>query len=328
MSFTIIERATAPLYRSKLFLPGSQIKFFEKAAKGPADVVCLDLEDAVAPADKVQARTNVVRALNEVDFGDKIVTVRINGLDTHLAYRDIIDLIELGGERLDAIMVPKVGVAADLYAVDMLMTQASKAVGRKKRVKLEIILETALGMTNIDAICGASKRLESVHFGSADYAASAGMRTTNIGGGNADYVMLTDKDANGERVRHWNDLWHYPLIRMVAAARAHGLTPIDGPFGDYNDPDGFRVQANRTAILGCEGKWAIHPNQVPLANEVFTPPAAEVEKARAILVAMAEAQASGAGAATYKGVLIDAASIRQAEVIVKQSDVIAARTAA
>ena len=327
MSFTTVERASAPLYRSKLFLPGSQVKFFEKAAKGPADVVCLDLEDAVAPADKVQARTNVVRALNEVDFGDKIVTVRVNGLDTHLAYRDIIDLVELGGERLDAIMIPKVGVAADLYAVDMLITQASKAVGRKKRIKLEVILETALGMTNIDEICGASKRLESVHFGSADYAASAGMRTTNIGGGNADYVMLTDKDAAGERQRHWNDLWHYPLIRMVAAARARGITPIDGPFGDYNDPEGFRAQANRTAILGCEGKWAIHPNQVPLANEVFTPPAAEVEKARAILAAMAEAQASGAGAATYKGVLIDAASIRQAEVIVKQADIIAARTA-
>ena len=254
MSFTTVERAEAPLYRSKLFLPGSQVKFFEKAAKGPADVVCLDLEDAVAPADKVQARKNIVQALNEVDFGDKLVTVRINGLDTHLAYRDVIDLVELGGERLDAIMIPKVGVAADVYAVDMLVTQASKFVGRKKQIKLEVILETALGMTNIDAICGSSKRLQSVHFGSADYAASAGMRTTNIGGGNADYVMLTDKDEEGRRVRHWNDLWHYPLIRMVAAARAHGITPIDGPFGDYNDPDGFRVQANRTAILGCEGR--------------------------------------------------------------------------
>ena len=326
MSFTTYERAPAPLYRSKLFLPGSQVKFFEKAAKGPADVICMDLEDAVAPADKVQARANVVKALNEVDFGDKTVTVRINGLDTHLAYRDIVDLVELGGERLDAIMIPKVGVGADVYAVDMLVTQASKFAGRKKPLKLEVILESALGMTNIDEIAKSSKRLESLHFGSADYAASAGMRTTNIGGGNADYVMLTDKDEAGNRVRHWNDLWHYPLIRMVAAARAYGLTPIDGPFGDYNDPDGFRVQANRTAILGCEGKWAIHPNQVPLANEVYTPPAAEVEKARAILAAMAEAQASGAGAATYKGVLIDAASIRQADVLIKQVEMIEGRT--
>lgn len=325
MSFTTVERASAPLYRSKLFVPGSQIKFFEKAAKGPADVICLDLEDAVAPADKPQARANVVKALNETDWGDKIVTVRINGLDTHWCYRDVIDLIELGGERLDAIMIPKVGVAADVYAIDMLMTQAGKAVGRKKYVRLEVILESALGMTNIDAICAASKRMESVHFGSADYAASAGMRTTNIGGGNADYGMLTDADSGGARSFHWNDLWHYPLIRMVAAARAHGLTPIDGPFGDYNDPEGFRAQARRTAILGCEGKWAIHPAQVPLANEVFTPPAAEVEKANAILKAMKEAQEQGLGAATYKGQLIDAASVRQAEVIVKQMAMIAER---
>jgi malyl-CoA/(S)-citramalyl-CoA lyase len=288
-------------------------------------VICLDLEDAVAPADKPQARANVVKALNETDWGDKIVTVRINGLDTHWCYRDVIDLIELGGERLDAIMIPKVGVAADVYAIDMLMTQAGKAVGRKKYVRLEVILESALGMTNIDAICAASKRMESVHFGSADYAASAGMRTTNIGGGNADYGMLTDTDSGGARSFHWNDLWHYPLIRMVAAARAHGLTPIDGPFGDYNDPEGFRAQARRTAILGCEGKWAIHPAQVPLANEVFTPPAAEVEKANAILKAMKEAQEQGLGAATYKGQLIDAASVRQAEVIVKQMAMIAER---
>ncbi len=325
MSFTAFERRSSPLYRSKLFVPGSQTKFFEKAAKSAADVVCLDLEDAVAPADKAQARKNIVQALNEVDFGDKLVTVRVNGLDTPLAYRDVIDLVELGGEKLHAIMIPKVGVAADVYAVDMLVTQASRAVGRKRDIRLEVILETTLGMTNIDEIAKSSRRLESLHFGSADYAASAGMRTTNIGGGNADYVMLTDADAAGERQRHWNDLWHYPLIRMVAAARAYGVTPIDGPFGDYNDPDGFRVQANRTAILGCEGKWAIHPSQVPLANEVYTPPAAEVEKAKAILAAMAEARASGSGAATYKGVLIDAASIRQAEVIVKQMELIGGR---
>ena len=325
MSFATAERRPAPLYRSKLFVPGSQVKFFEKAAKGPADVICLDLEDAVAPADKPQARANVVRALNDVDFGAKYVTVRINGLDTHWCYRDVIALVEEGGERLDAIMIPKVGTAADIYAIDMLITQASMAVGRRKAIKLEIILESALGMTNIDAICGASKRLETVHFGSADYAASAGMRTTNIGGGNAEYGMLTDPDGAGERRFHWNDLWHYPLIRMVAAARAHGLTPIDGPFGDYNDAEGFRAQARRTAILGCEGKWAIHPNQVPLANEIFTPPAAEVEKAEAILKAMAEAQGAGLGAATYKGQLIDAASIRQAEVIVSRMKEIAAR---
>jgi malyl-CoA/(S)-citramalyl-CoA lyase len=326
VSFTPVVRRVPPrLYRSKLFMPGSRPVLFEKAAAGAADAICMDLEDAVAPADKDKARDNIVAALNDVNWGNKIVTVRINGLDTHWCYRDVIALVEKGGERLDAIMVPKVGNAADLYAIDMLITQASQAVGRKKKIGLEVIIETTSGLSNIDAIAGASPRLESLHFGAADYAASQGMRTTNIGGGNADYVMLTDGPA--ERTKHWNDLWHYPLFRLCQAARAHGLVPIDGPFGDYSDPDGFRVQANRTAILGCEGKWAIHPSQVALANEIYTPPAKEVERAEAILVAMKDAQEKGLGAVALNGVLIDAASIRQADVIVKQMQMIREKTA-
>ncbi|MBV9331384.1 MAG: CoA ester lyase, partial [Alphaproteobacteria bacterium] len=234
---------------------------------------------------------------------------------------DLVALVERGGEKLDAIMIPKVGCAGDVYAVDWLITQASAHAGRKKPMGLEVIIETVLGLQNIHEIAGASRRMESLHFGSADYAASSGMRTTNIGGGNADYVMLTDKAEHG-RAKHWNDLWHYPLFRMVEAARAHGLIPIDGPFGDYQDPEGFRVQAGRTAVLGCEGKWAIHPSQVELANEIYTPPAKEVERAEAILGAMKQAHESGSGAATLGGVLIDAASIRQAQVIVKQMQMI------
>lgn len=329
MSFTPIIRRTPPrLYRSKLFVPGARPALFEKAAAGPADVICMDLEDAVAPNDKDQARENIVQGLNEVNWGKKLVTVRINGLDTHYCYRDVLALVEKGGERLDAIMIPKVGTAADVYAIDMLITQASAAVGRKKRIGLEVIIETAMGLSNIDAIAAASPRLESLHFGSADYAASQGMRTTNIGGGNADYVMLTDsEDGSTRRERHWNDLWHYPLFRMCQAARANGLVPIDGPFGDYSDPDGFRTQANRTAILGCEGKWAIHPNQVALANEIFTPPPKEVERAQAILAEMKIAQEKGLGAVALNGVLIDAASIRQAQVIVEQMAMITQQTA-
>jgi malyl-CoA/(S)-citramalyl-CoA lyase len=152
------------------------------------------------------------------------------------------------------------------------------------------------------------------------------MRTTNIGGGNADYVMLTDAEEGKTRDKHWNDLWHTPLFRMCQAARAHGIVPIDGPFGDYGDPDGFRVQANRTAILGCEGKWAIHPSQVALANEIFTPPEKEVTRARAILAAMKTAQETGMGAVALNGVLIDAASIRQAHVIVQQVEMIRERS--
>jgi len=183
-----------------------------------------------------------------------------------------------------------------------------------------------LGLNNIDAIAGASKRLESLHFGSADYAASAGMRTTNIGGPNKDYVVLTDKNAAGARDTHWSDLWHYATVRMVAAARAHGLRPIDGPFGDYSDAEGFLAQACRSAVMGCEGKWAIHPSQVSLANQVFTPPADEVERAEAILKAMAEGAGKGMGAVALNGKLIDLASIRQAEVIVGQMKMIRERT--
>lgn len=326
MSFkSIPSAAPVRLYRSKLFVPGSRPALFEKAAASAADVVCLDLEDAVAPADKDAARDNIVAALNEVEWGSKTVTVRINGLDTNYCYRDVLALAESGGERLDAIMIPKVGCASDVYAIDMLVTQASDFVSRRKRIGLEVIIETVLGLANIDEIAGSSKRLESLHFGSADYAASQRMRTTNIGGGNADYVMLTDRHPGAARDRHWNDLWHYPLFRMVQAARAHGLMAIDGPFGDYGDADGFNVQAMRTAILGCEGKWAIHPNQVALANEIYTPPAKEVERAEEILAAMKDAQSKGLGAVALKGVLIDAASIRQAQTIVSQMAMIKER---
>lgn len=326
MSFTRIE-STAParLYRSKLFVPGSRPALFEKAAASAADVICLDLEDAVAPADKDAARDHIVQALKNVDWGVKTVTVRINGLDTNYCYRDVLALVEKGGERLDAIMIPKVGCAADVYAIDMLISQASDFAGRKKRIGLEVIIETTLGLSNIDAIAASSKRLESLHFGSADYAASQRMRTTNIGGGNADYAMLTDKQPGAARERHWNDLWHYPLFRMTQAARAYGLMAIDGPFGDYGDADGFRAQAKRTATLGCEGKWAIHPSQVALANEIYTPPAREVERAEAILAAMKDAQSKGLGAVALNGVLIDAASIRQAETIVRQMAMIRER---
>ncbi|HVZ92549.1 MAG TPA: CoA ester lyase [Rhizomicrobium sp.] len=326
MSFTRIE-STAParLYRSKLFVPGSRPALFEKAAASAADVICLDLEDAVAPADKEAARDHIVQALKNVDWGVKTVTVRINGLDTNYCYRDVLALVEKGGERLDAIMIPKVGCAADVYAIDMLISQASDFAGRKKRIGLEVIIETTLGLSNIDAIAASSKRLESLHFGSADYAASQRMRTTNIGGGNADYAMLTDKQPGAARERHWNDLWHYPLFRMTQAARAYGLMAIDGPFGDYSDADGFRAQAKRTATLGCEGKWAIHPSQVALANEIYTPPAREVERAEAILAAMKDAQSKGLGAVALNGVLIDAASIRQAETIVRQMAMIRER---
>jgi malyl-CoA/(S)-citramalyl-CoA lyase len=325
VSFTIVQQARPRLHRSELAVPGSSPQFFEKAARSAADVVFLDLEDAVAPDQKVQARKNVVQALHEIDWGDKTLTVRINGLDTSYMYRDVIDVIEQGSERLDMIMIPKVGTAADVYALDMLVTQCEQAMGWQKRLGFSLIIETALGMANVDAIAAASARNEALHFGVADYAASTRARTTNIGGPNPGYVVLTDAIEGAERAVHWGDMWHYALARMVVAARAHGLRPIDGPFGDFSDSDGYRAAARRAATLGCEGKWAIHPSQIALANEVMSPPAAEVDKARRILDAMAQARAEGKGAVSLDGRLIDIASIRQAEALVAKAEQIATK---
>lgn len=323
MSFHVIEQAPARLNRSELAVPGSQPQMFEKAAKSAADVIFLDLEDAVAPDEKAQARKNIIKALNEMDWGSKTMSVRINGLDTHYMYRDVVDVVEQAGERLDLIMIPKVGTAADVYAVDMMVTQIEAAKGYKKRIGFEHIIETALGMQNVSAIAAASKRNESLHFGVADYAASTRARTTIIGGVNPDYSVLTDPLADGSREVHWGDMWHYALARMVVAARANGLRPIDGPFGDFQDPDGYRAAAKRAAVLGCEGKWAIHPSQLALANEVMTPSAAEVTRATRILEAMKVAEAEGKGAVSLDGRLIDYASIRQAEVLVTKARQIA-----
>lgn len=325
MSFTLVTEATARLNRSELAVPGSQTKLFEKAAKSAADVIFLDLEDAVAPDDKEQARKNVIQAIGDIDWGNKTLSVRINGLDTHFMYRDVVDVLEQASDRLDLIMIPKVGTASDVYAVDMLCTQIEAAKGRKKRVGFEMIIETALGMQNVHEIAAASKRNESLHFGVADYAASTKARTTSIGGANADYAILTEPLEDGSRATHWGDMWHYAISRMVVAARANGLRPVDGPFGNFSDGDAFKAAARRAAVLGCEGKWAIHPSQVALANEVMSPSEADVTKAKRIIAAMKVAESEGKGAVSLDGRLIDYASIRQAEVLVKKAEQIAAR---
>ena len=324
MSFHPIEQASGRLNRSELAIPGSQPQMFEKAAKLDVDVIFLDLEDAVAPDEKEQARKNIIKALNEIDWGKKSMSVRINGLDTHYMYRDVVDIVEQAGERLDLIMIPKVGTAADVYAVDMMVTQIEAAKGYKKRIGFEHIIETALGMQNVSEIAAASPRNESLHFGVADYAASTRARTTIIGGVNEDYSVLTDPAKDGSRDVHWGDMWHYALARMVVAARANGLRPIDGPFGDFSDPDGYRAAAKRAAVLGCEGKWAIHPSQAALANEVMSPSDSEVDRAERILKAMADAEMAGKGAVSLDGRLIDYASIRQAEVLIEKVKQVAA----
>ncbi len=318
MSFTCIEPATPRLHRSELAVPGSNTALFEKAAQSAADVIFLDVEDAVAPDDKEQARSNIIQALNDIPWGTKTVMVRINGLDTHYMYRDVVDIVE-SCPRLDMILIPKAGVAADVYAVDMLVTQIEAAKRRTKRIGIEVLIETALGMANVEAIAQSSKRLEAMSFGVADYAASTRARTTVIGGVHRDCGVLADQDTDGIRQYFWTDPWHAAQARLLVACRAYGLRPIDGPFGDFNDTAGFRAAANRAAVLGYEGKWAIHPSQVALCNEVYTPSAAELAQAARIVDAMAQAARQGRGAVSLDGRLIDYASIRMAEALLKKS---------
>ena len=309
MSHTQYEPVRMRLQRSELAVPGSQPKMFQKAGDSDADFIFLDLEDAVAPADKEQARRNVISALSEVEWrsGGKSISVRINGLDTLYMYRDIVDVIEQAGEYLDTVLVPKVGVPADVYMVDALLTQIEKAHGIEHSIGIEVLIETALGMANVEMIAQSSRRLEAMHFGVADYAASVRARTTNIGGLNPDYP---------------GDQWHAGISRMVAACRAYGLRAIDGPFGDVNDTDGYVASGRRAAALGCEGKWAIHPSQIALANQIFTPPENEVDWAKRTLEALEEAEREGRGAIAVDGKMIDAASARMAQTIVQTSDAI------
>ncbi len=316
MSFRVQPAAPSRPNRCQLFGPGSRPAIFEKMAQSAADVINLDLEDSVAPDDKPEARKNIIQAIGDIDWGSKHLSVRINGLDTPYWYRDVIDLLENAGPRLDQIMIPKVGCAADVYAVDALVTAVETAKGRTKPISLEVIIETAAGIAHVEEIAAASPRLQAMSLGAADFAASMGMQTTGIGGTQENYYMLHDG------AKHWSDPWHWAQTAIVAACRTHGVLPVDGPFGDFSDDDGFRAQALRSATLGMVGKWAIHPKQIVLANEVFTPSEAQVTEAREILEAMEQAKRDGAGAAVYKGRLVDLASIRQAQVIVRQSEMI------
>jgi malyl-CoA/(S)-citramalyl-CoA lyase len=322
MSFTIPPSPPARPNRCQLFAPGTRPEVFAKAAASAADVINLDLEDSVAPADKAAARANIVKAVNEIDWGAKTLSVRINGLDSGFWYRDVVDLLEQTEGRLDLIMIPKCGNASDLYAVDALVSSIEWAKGARNKVGFEALIETAQGLANAAGIAAASPRLQSMHLGAADFAASMGMQTTGIGGTQEGYYMLPPKADGAERAPVFADPWHSVTVAIVAACRTHGLLPVDGPFGDFSDPDGFRAQAQRSATLGMVVKWAIHPSQVALANEVFTPSEGKVVEAREILAAMQEAEAKGQGAAVYKGRLIDIASVRQAQVIVKMAELI------
>jgi citrate lyase subunit beta/citryl-CoA lyase len=303
MSFKYYKPATSRLQRSELAVPGSSPEMFEKALNSKADYIFLDLEDAVSPMDKITARQNVIKGLREFNWKEKgkTISVRINSPDTHYMYKDIIDIVEEVGDKLDTILLPKAGTASDVYMIDCLLTQIETNKKLKNKIGIECLIETALGMSNIKEIAKSSERLEALHFGVADYAASLRARTVVIGGLNPDYP---------------GDQWHHGLSQLVMTCRAYGLRAIDGPFGDFNDPDAYVEAAKRGAAIGIEGKWAIHPSQIELANKVFSPPSSEVTKAKRILEELDKAAKAGKGAAQLDGRMIDAASARMAENIV------------
>ena len=309
MSFKYYKPARSRLQRSELAVPGSSPEMFEKALSSKADYIFLDLEDAVSPMDKITARQNVIKGLKEFNWKEKgkTISVRINSPDTHYMYKDIIDLVEEVGSKLDTILLPKAGTASDVYMIDCLLTQIETNKKLKNKIGIECLIETALGMSNIKEIAKSSERLEAMHFGVADYAASLRARTVVIGGLNPDYP---------------GDQWHHGLSKMVATCRAYGLRAIDGPYGDFNDPDGYLSAAKRAAAIGYEGKWAIHPSQINLANDVFSPPASEVERAKKIIEELEKAAALGKGAAQLDGRMIDAASERMAQNIVNIDNLI------
>jgi len=323
MSFTQPAGAPVRLHRSELAVPGATPALFEKAARSAADVIFLDLEDAVAASDKEKARANVIGGLNDVDWASKGMSVRINGADTHYFYRDVIDVVE-NCPRLDMIMMPKVGVPADVYALDMLITQIEQAKGRTRRIGIVALIETALGLSNVDAIAQSSKRLEAMYFGAGDLAASLRMRTTSIGGLHPDHGVLSDADASGHRAYMQTDPWHAAQSRVVVACRAYGLRPLDGAFGDIKDAAGFAAATRRAAAMGFAGRMVIHPSQIAPANEAFSPGDKEVADARRVLAAMEEAARDQRGAVQIDGRLIDMANLRMAQNIVWMADAIAA----
>ena len=304
--------ARTRLQRSELAVPGSSPEMFQKALDSEADFVFLDLEDAVAPTDKIFARTNVIDALKEMNWREKgkTISVRINGLDTEYMYRDVVEIVEQVGDKVDTILIPKVGTDSDVYKVDSMLSQIEISKKYENKIGIECLIETALGMSNIREIAKSSGRLEALHFGVADYAASLRARTVVIGGLNPDYP---------------GDQWHHGLSQLAMTCRAYGLRAIDGPFGDFNDPDSYIDSAKRAAALGFEGKWAIHPSQIKLANKVFSPPDSEVTKAKRILEELEKAAKEGKGAAQLDGRMIDAASARMAENIVNVNKIIEAK---
>lgn len=293
------------LRRSELSTPGSNERMMEKAAASAADLVFLDLEDAVAPAEKAPARAKIVTALKTLDWGRKTRAVRINDLETQYAYEDVIHLVEEAGEQIDIIIVPKVKRAEDVRWVDVLLAQIERKRGWERRIGLEVLIEEVEAMINVEEIALAGPRLEALILGFGDYSASQGIRLEAAWGADADYP---------------GDLWNYHRNKVIAAARAARIDAVDGPYADFKNPEGYRTECRRARALGAVGKWAIHPDQIALANEVFAPTQREVERARRLVAAYEEAERQGLGAVAIDGQMVDAVIYRSMRPIIEKAE--------
>lgn len=295
------------LRRSELSTPGSNERMMEKAAASGADLVFLDLEDAVAPAEKVSARAKIVTALRTHDWGRKTRSIRINNVETEWAFEDVIHIVEEAGDVLDIIIIPKVKSAEDVRWVDTLLSQIERKHRWERRIGLEVLIEEVEAMINVEEIARSTPRLEALIFGPGDYSASQGVRVDAVGGISRDYP---------------GDVWHYARNKVVIAAKAAGIEAVDGPFADFKDEEGYRRECTRAAVLGFTGKWAIHPSQVPIANEVFSPTERQVERARKMIAAYEDAERQGLGAVAVDGVMVDAASARLMKNVTAKADAI------
>jgi citrate lyase subunit beta/citryl-CoA lyase len=292
------------LRRSELSTPATNEKMIAKAAASDADLAFLDLEDSVAPAAKTGARANVVRGLSELDWGTTTKAYRINGVHTPWCHDDLIEVVGRAGSAVEIVIVPKVKASRDVWFVDDLLTQLERRHGLEVgRIGLEVLIEEAEALARVEEIAGCSPRIEALILGVGDLSASLGMRTGHIGASS----------------RYPGDVWHHARARMIAAARAAGVDPIDGPYANFGNADGYRDQCAWSATLGAVGKWCIHPSQVPIANEVYAPTGDEIERATRIVTAVREAEERGDGAANVDGVMVDAATTRVFEVVLDRA---------
>jgi citrate lyase subunit beta / citryl-CoA lyase len=299
---------TIRLRRSELSTPGSSEKMLEKASSSEADLVFCDLEDSVAPRQKQAARINVVRALRRHDWGTKTRAVRINGVHTDWWGDDLEEVVTGAPESVDVVIVPKVKSPKDVQAVATLLDELEHRAGRKTKISLEVLIEEAEGLVTVEEIAVSSPRLEALIFGPGDFSASQGVR----------WNIAREADYPG-------DIWQYHRSRIVVAARAAGIEAIDGPFANFRDTEGYRRECLRAALIGFTGKWAIHPSQIAIANETFSPTTDEVRAARDLVEAYAKSEAAGEGAAGVGGMMIDAATVRIMEGVLERARLIAER---